>query len=367
MGPNNHAIVLNVSDGGLGFRALRPVEQSSTIRFSFWEDGQQIEASGELVWIDSTKKIGGLSFASLPQADRERIRNWVDRSGSHLSTRAASEPATSRSIETPVSSPDPPQTSVPPAPNFPLPGMDLPPTNQPGFALFGDDARRTGYMWEQEMAIPNWRTRFFRGFLAGVVVSAILAAILFFDYGDTIKGLRNQLNVMLGASPAPQTAPASTPPLTVPPPLVPTGLTPSSNAEPPAASTSLPDSGDNPAPDSAATKATTELPPAIDQVKRPLGNLPLKAADPGAEDLAMAQRYLNDKQGPAGSSAATQFLWSAVQKGNVEAEITLADMYARGDGVMKSCAQSRVLLRAAAKRANSEASPKLAQIIRRGC
>jgi TPR repeat protein len=104
-----------------------------------------------------------------------------------------------------------------------------------------------------------------------------------------------------------------------------------------------------------------------DHVTRAPESLPPIAADPGDADLALAQSYLSGNTGPAGSAAAASFLWAAVEKGNVTAEITLADLYARGDGVTKSCEQARVLLRAASGKGSSEASQNLSQIIRRDC
>jgi TPR repeat protein len=71
--------------------------------------------------------------------------------------------------------------------------------------------------------------------------------------------------------------------------------------------------------------------------------------------------------GHTGSATATRYLWAAVEKGNVQAEITLADMYARGEGVTKNCNQAQVLLRAASKKGSNEASQELAQLIRTGC
>ena len=104
-----------------------------------------------------------------------------------------------------------------------------------------------------------------------------------------------------------------------------------------------------------------------DHVTRAPESLPPIAADPGDGDLTLAQSYLSGKRGPPGSAAAASFLWAAVEKGNVTAEIMLADLYARGDGVTKSCEQARVLLRAAAGKNSSEASQNLSQIIRREC
>ena len=48
-------------------------------------------------------------------------------------------------------------------------------------------------------------------------------------------------------------------------------------------------------------------------------------------------------------------LWAEVGQGNTTAEVTLAKLYLIGGGVTKNCDQARVLLRAAAKKGNSEA------------
>ena len=50
MGSSNHAIVLNISNEGLGFHAINPLAQSGTIHFSFLDGANGVEASGELVW-----------------------------------------------------------------------------------------------------------------------------------------------------------------------------------------------------------------------------------------------------------------------------------------------------------------------------
>ena len=234
--PNNDAIVLNVSDGGLGFRTLSPLTQSGIVRFSFADNGQRIEASGELVWTDPTRMTGGLSFAFLSRANRQRIRNWVDQAGPPKSAWAASEPATPPSEETPVPGAHLPQENAPPAPHFPPADMLLPQSTHGGFALFGDEPKRTGDTWDQETSFPNSPTKFFRGFLAGVIVSAILAAILFFVYGDPTNPLRIQLGAWIGASPVPSAAPAALPHAAVPPPPVPSGLPPYGGVEAPAAS-----------------------------------------------------------------------------------------------------------------------------------
>src|SRR5580700_943284 len=66
---NNGAIVLNVSNGGLCFHAVDPVQRNGTIRFWFLDHTHQIEAEGKLAWMDETQKTGGLRFTTLsPEA-----------------------------------------------------------------------------------------------------------------------------------------------------------------------------------------------------------------------------------------------------------------------------------------------------------
>ena len=111
----------------------------------------------------------------------------------------------------------------------------------------------------------------------------------------------------------------------------------------------------------------TEPPIANDHVTQAPESPPPTGVDAGDADVALARSYLSGKTGPSVSTAAASFLWAAVEKGNVTAEIMLADLYARGDGVTKSCEQARVLLRAAAGKSSSEASQNLSLIIRRDC
>jgi PilZ domain len=373
--PNNDAIILDVSDGGLGFRALSPLTRSGAICFSFSENGQRIESRGELVWTDSTKKIGGLSFASLPRANRERIRNWVNHAGIPLPTSAASRPAIPASKEPAFSNVDPRRANVAPAStsSFPPAGIPLPHSVTPGFALFEDTAQRARDTWYPEMSVPNSGAKFFSGLLIGAIASAILMAILLFAYSNQIGVPLNEWRARIAVSPVPQstTAPppeaAAPPPAEGPSPQVPSGLPPSASIEAPPASAPLSTSADDSKSTDPEAKNPARTQPAVDRVTpAPSDSLP-KTAAPGEEDLALAQPYLNNKSGPAGNAVAVRLLWSAVEKGNVQAEITLANLYSRGDGVKKSCDQARVLLRAAAKKGSSEASQELAQIIREGC
>jgi cell division septation protein DedD len=70
----NGGIILDVSEQGLRFRALAPLEQSGPIEFSFTAQANLVSGTGELVWIDRAKKMGGLRFTDLPYFALEQIR-----------------------------------------------------------------------------------------------------------------------------------------------------------------------------------------------------------------------------------------------------------------------------------------------------
>ena len=97
-------------------------------------------------------------------------------------------------------------------------------------------------------------------------------------------------------------------------------------------------------------------------------NAGLKAGawvDSGNDELAKAQELLTGS--PANPAQASVWLWKAVGKNNVPAVLMLADLYARGDGVPRSCDQARILLTAALKRGASEAGPKMRDLQNSGC
>ncbi len=367
MEPDIQAIVQNISDEGLCFHALTPVTQSGTIRFSFAENGHRTEAIGELVWIDPTKKTGGLRFTSMSLASRERIRNWLDQAAAVPNAGAVSEPAPPRARISPLPGVDPVQSNAAPRGYVPPPGTPVIQPTMPGFALLEAESQHMPYTWEQEMARQEYRPKFFQGFVTGALITAILAAIVFFVYGNPAAVLA-QWRAMTAATPATRTTTdPPPPPAAVQPASSSQSLPPSGNPEAPVTPVPVPESAGNPQTNSPAVPTPAE-PPSPDNRR---ANIPLsvppKAADNGDAEFAMAERYLREKSGPGSSAAAANSLWAAVKKGNISAEIALADLYARGDGVTKNCDQARVLLRAAAEKGSSIASQQLALVVRSGC
>lgn len=102
--PNNGGLVLDVSEGGLAFRAIAPVEADGPIHFRFAIDSAtRIKAVGELAWKDETGKSGGLRFTELPDEAREQIRLWAGQSQTRGQTRAQTFAQTKAQVSAPPS------------------------------------------------------------------------------------------------------------------------------------------------------------------------------------------------------------------------------------------------------------------------
>jgi TPR repeat protein len=92
-----------------------------------------------------------------------------------------------------------------------------------------------------------------------------------------------------------------------------------------------------------------------------------EAFEAGKSELAAALASLDGTNGNRDSSKAARLLWAAVGNGNSAAEVILADLYLRGNGVAKSCEQGRVLLIAATRSGNAQAKVKLDELNTNGC
>jgi hypothetical protein len=130
----------------------------------------------------------------------------------------------------------------------------------------------------------------------------------------------------------------------------------------------------HPSPNAAGARATSDAgtqaasptasPSTIDE--KSLQAEPVSAN--GAEELAIAQRYLSGAEGQERNSAeAAKWLWKAIAKHNADASLLLSDLYLKGDGVEKNCDQARVLLDAAAGRGMKGAGDRLRHLQAFGC
>jgi PilZ domain/SPOR domain len=182
---DNGGIVLNVSEGGLCFHSVAPVQREGPIRFWFSEHKQKIEADGEIAWMDESQKTGGLRFTALPEEGHEQIRNWI------------SQPTMRLAVEKPPARPVPPPTRSVPPPARSSARSVTPPSPPPDFsavphetdaapgspvfpAAYSSDATDSPALPVvdsseiSEIQVAGL-TGFSRGLVTGLVVSALVA------------------------------------------------------------------------------------------------------------------------------------------------------------------------------------------------
>jgi len=87
----------------------------------------------------------------------------------------------------------------------------------------------------------------------------------------------------------------------------------------------------------------------------------------GQAEYSQALEILRGKSSEASQPEVVRLLWISVEKGNLSAELALAEMYWHGQGVARNCDQARILLSAAVRKGSAEARRRLQQLQREGC
>ena len=334
---------------------MTPV-RAEQLRFSVSVgDGRKLEGDGQMVWSDTSKKTGGLRFLNPSQELQEQVREWLAetlvtadgkldpaameskakrrRKKLREEARAEAELAWEEgALKAGEAKTDPRiapgaakagAAEVGPTPMFfhdRAPGSDL--------------ALRT-----DNYASPA-------GTLKGVAAIALSAILLM-----TLIGYRRELGHLVmsfgssiagdeqkgGAAPDPETHPETG------------SVTPNAGSEAsPATKTAAMTDGHETPNESGAEGVASSNEQVTHPVDAPVGTAQHNATQQGkAEDVPS--------------------LWTAVENGDTQAEVTLAGRYVRGDAVPQSCAQARVLLEAAVKRGNAEAKQKLDELPQVGC
>jgi hypothetical protein len=113
---DNGGVVTDISGDGLRFHVVNPVEHGGLVRLSILLGGaEQLQVVGELVWLDATRKVGGVRFTVLPEGAVDRILNWAETSnGADTLKSGASRPsdATAGETRTNQASPEPEAAAV---------------------------------------------------------------------------------------------------------------------------------------------------------------------------------------------------------------------------------------------------------------
>jgi hypothetical protein len=376
LGPDNGGMMLDLSDGGVGFCAVSPVRKGEHVKFALvFDDSERFEGEGQVVWTDEEAKFGQvvrLQFIYASEELREQVRKYLKEEPVLVSRENKLA-----AVESVVSVPQPiheeiqkePQQALPeeaasevPAPEvkpmtvYELAASAIPAENArflPGDARTREIHSRVSQELrepiEEELVGRKWRERVTVPQVIGVMFVLALLTAVFVSHravghsliwlGGKIAGSENTMGPATIEGSARQQIPVREDrrPLAAEP-----AISPSPLALPPA-----------PGPPASGVPGGS-----------PQANLNQEA---GQSQFLEAMKIVNGKNKTGELPAAALLLWSAVEKGHSGAEVALADLYRRGEGVVKSCVQARVLLTAATRKGNAEAKKRLEQLENVGC
>lgn len=403
LGSQNGGMMLGVCEVGLTFRAVAPLQANGPLPFSFALDGKsRLQGIGEIAWAEDDGKTGGLKFTDVSTEFHAALRAWLAGESSQKSvgreiTPAAALPldslekikasiregnieeikavAPARPIEekqpqislpetrpaeiksdeisVPAALPEMPAFSVIPA----HPGAHSPAESNKGYPLLqGLDQPYAHILPEAEEIEDSPRLN--RAAAAGIIALALtvilVALVLSFrrEVGETLIRLGEKLAGEQRAAVVDSHADA----------LKPVATAPSNVTSSQPRTLSVPD---NAQPNTSSPVSIAPVQPAKIQRIEDLS----AATDGGSgqKEFEQARNILKGNHRLRDLSLAVDLLWTGVRKGYVPAEVTLADLYARGDGVEQSCEQARVLLRAAVQKGSPEGRRRLDQLNRQGC
>jgi hypothetical protein len=351
--PEGGGIVVNASEQGLAFHAAAALQQTGPIQLCVSPNPmQQIKLTAEIVWIDDTKKSGGVKFAELTAEARNQVLQWLSQTSESLGqTKKFTDPSRTLVEETgPAARPE----NRTPELQSPIPHNAMP----VGFDSATPLVRRvpsiqaTGSLpapFSREVQVSVLHPRLLRGLTTTLLILVFLFLPVYFirnlrqEIGDTLVRIGEKLK----GNHDPQLDPSSSKPAQIP---SPNSVTPSSVANP------TPGTSANQALDHSDQVASAQtVQRAVNSADFPLVD---RQNSPKSVALARARKS---------RSALARQLWSALGAGDSSAEVRLAQLYLTGDGVPRSCDQARVLLSAASKKGNIEALRQLQQLKKNTC
>ena len=303
--------------------------------------------------MDGSKKAGGLRFID-PGADScNRIRDWLKRTGeSGVSERQEHALPTAAVQEVP---------DIPPGSSK----VDTSPISPPRMQGHGQrpvEARLAPIMLP--LMNPDLTSRsqdssgVRRGFLHHIatgllIVSFVLACVAVAENLGLVAKFRPKVaNALIRLGQKVNGATDSQSRLSSPLPSLPQVPT-----EPPSAGKSIPD-----APQREPLASSHQVnPSAQNNSETPSLKTPRTRQDADHSAYSRTPSFAQERSMDASR------LWSAVEAGSSAAEVALARLYLKGEGVPRNCEQARILLRAAAKSGSREARQQLQRLRSYGC
>jgi len=391
LGRDNGGVMLNLSEDGCGFQAITPVKVGET-RFAFQiSGGRRIAGDAEVVWVDEVGIMGGLRFLNLPLEARKQIRRWLEETkapeehgafepelqppwenaarGARGEYGGADEPPRSRDYRqgtpygTGVGAVEEDVAPQPPAwANLRATSTPVVQGDQFSASVFQDDLRYRS----RPRSVALWR-----GIAALAIATTIAALAVAYQHdvgtsliwlGETLTGKTRASQELPETKPAPVNSASPTPDTN-------SATSPLANAPGAASDVVSPKPDDHetePATSATHSNSGSSL-PADTQPRR----LETSVGTPQRQESMLERQgtQLPPKEDPEvwNANESVESLWGAVQGGSVAAERSLAERFARGEGVAKNCDQAKVLLRAAANRGSREARLRLYELETGGC
>jgi TonB family protein len=80
LGVCNGGILVDTCGGGMRFQGVQPLNENQIVPFRFLLPGMRdfIEGTGQIEWVDSSGKGGGLQFIDVPEVARRVIQKWAE-------------------------------------------------------------------------------------------------------------------------------------------------------------------------------------------------------------------------------------------------------------------------------------------------
>ena len=359
MGPENGGLVLDVSEGGLSFHSVAPVQLDEKVQFLLSLRGHsRIEGTGEVVWTNTTGTVCGLKFTTLSPGALEYLNNWTSQSSSSSRAPARIAAPVSKAISAAAAT----KSSI----------LSIVPSD----AVFAIPPPQETYTPE---AVTETRGQ---SPLFWMAVGALMMAVAGVAYSYGVREGQAKLSTSNAAAitgaqtSAPIDSSFSGAPARVADVPQPTqaSLPNPSNPAIPVPAHSLVNAVKTGAVSGSAATARVDVSAPV--VRSPIeattpvpvsNSIPLPSTDGGKSEYVAALSFLNGDNGKRDTVSAIRLLQVAVKKGNTLAEVTLADLYIYGDGIAQDCEHGRSLLTEASKSGDAQARVKLDDLNAGGC
>jgi hypothetical protein len=351
--PESGGIILNISEQGLAFQTATTLRHVGPIQVCVSPTPNlEVKLTAEIMWLDETRKFGGLRFTELAEEARRQIFQWLTnvRESDGLirelevprwALTEATDPCLGSRIETEGQLSSDHESTKLTASDFAIPA-DLPSWSSTRTLLPPGP-------FPQEWLNPTPPPRHWNGLAVGCLILVLVFTPLLLwpnfrhEIGNSLIGLGEKLGGNR------KLAGADSPSIVVP--------KSSEGAEIPQLAPS-PVSGKS---DEKAVDLTVPSTPT--QTTEPTMN---STDSRTSYHPGLRKQFVSANASERRSRIARQ-LWAALGAGDNSAELPLAELYLAGDGVPKSCEQARVLLQAAALDGNIEARGWLKRIHKHKC